>query len=173
MMYDIRPARLEEAALLPAIERSASALFQQITELSWISDDDVQSAEQHVKYIANGTEWVAVNSDNIPVGFLNGEEIGGQFHILEMSVHSAHQRHGIGSRLINQAKLFAIEQGYPTLTLTTFRDVKWNEGFYTHIGFRLIGFDALSDELMQILAKEVESGLPGELRCAMTMELDA
>jgi GNAT superfamily N-acetyltransferase len=173
MMYSTRPALITEAALLPAIERSAGALFRQIPELAWISDGDVQSAEQHAKLIVSGTEWVAVNSDNVPVGFLSGEEIGGRFHIWEMSVHDAHQRYGLGSKLINHAKLFAIERGYPALTLTTFRDVKWNEGFYARIGFRVIRNDELSNELMQILTKEVESGLPGELRCAMSMELDA
>jgi ribosomal protein S18 acetylase RimI-like enzyme len=171
MRYNIRPAILADAALLPAIERSAGELFRQSPNLAWVADGDVQSEEQHVEFIEKGMAWVAVTSKDVPVGFLNGKAVDGQFHIYEVSVHGAHQRHGLGSALVNRAKLFAQDHGYPAVTLTTFRDVEWNDGFYRRVGFRMIEGFQLSNALAEILADEIEVGLPGEARCAMVIEL--
>jgi GNAT superfamily N-acetyltransferase len=170
-IYQIRLAAIDDAPLLPAIERSAGELFRQIPELAWIADDDVQSVERHEEFITNGTAWVAVGEDNTPVGFLNGEVIDRAFHIWETSVHSDHQRQGLGTKLIARAKDYAVAQGLASLTLTTFRGVDWNDVFYNRLGFQWIEQDQLSEALDAILANEASAGLPAKQRCAMTMKL--
>lgn len=172
-VYKIRPANLDDAALLPAIERSAGELFRSNPDLAWVADDEVQSAERHAELIAKGGAWVAVDGNQGPVAFLNGEEIGGCFHIWEMSVHQQHQRQGLGSRLVNHARQYALENGYRALTLTTFKGVDWNDGFYSSLGFGLVRRDQLSAELTQILDNEIKAGLPATRRCAMAMLLKA
>jgi GNAT superfamily N-acetyltransferase len=171
-MYEIRAAKAGDAQLLPPIERSAGELFRSDSELAWIADDDVQDVDTHLNFIANGTAWVAVGPDDAPIAFLNGEAIGGCFHIWEMSVHMDHQRQGLGSKLIETARRYAVDQGYQAMTLTTFRRVAWNEAFYARQGFELVQGHQLSDALSRILADEVAHGLPAERRCAMAMPLE-
>jgi GNAT superfamily N-acetyltransferase len=171
ILYQIRPAKFEDAPLLPLIEQSAGALFRSDPDLAWIADDEGQSAQRHAELIADGAAWVATDSKSAPVAFLNGEEIGGCFHIWEMSVHKDHQRHGLGSQLISHARQYAIEKGYPALTLTTFRGVAWNDAFYHRLGFELVEGEKLSNDLKAILADETKVGLPPERRCAMIMPL--
>lgn len=170
-MYNIRPAKPDDAALLPAVERSAGELFRSDPDLAWVADDAVQGTETHLAFIANGTAWVATGPDDKPVAFLNGEAISGCFHIWEMSVHLDHQRQGLGKKLIAAARDHAIDSGYPAMTLTTFSGVAWNDEFYAQSGFELVEVDRLSDALSQILREEAENGLPAERRCAMIMAL--
>lgn len=171
IVYHIHQARLEDAPLLPPIERSAAELFRSDPDLAWIADDKVQCVETHLGFIATGTAWVALGLDDSPVAFLNAEAISGCLHIWEMSVHTDHQRHGLGSKLIAAAKQHALEQGYRALTLTTFRNVAWNESFYARLGFEVIEHEQLPYELKKILANEAEAGLPAERRCAMALHL--
>jgi GNAT superfamily N-acetyltransferase len=170
-IYEIRLARPEDAILLPAIEHSAGELFRSHPDLGWIADGDVQSAERHLDLIARGAAWVAIGVDGFPVAFLNGEHLGGCFHIWEMSVHRDHQRQGLGSKLIGHAQEYALAEGCLGLSLTTFRQVDWNDVFYRQHGFKLAEGGQLSDELSQILADEAAAGLPADRRCAMVLPL--
>lgn len=58
------------------------------------------------------------------------------------------------------------------VTLTTFRELVWNERFYRKLGFLTLGEEELGSRLAQILAKEATNGLPAERRCAMRLSLD-
>lgn len=169
--YHIRLAKPEDAPMLPPIERSAGGLFRADPDLGWIADHDVQGVDTHLQFIANGTAWVAAEPAGTPVAFLNGEAIGGCFHIWEMSVHMDHQRQGLGSKLIAAARNHAIDKGYQAMTLTTFRDVAWNGPFYARQGFEFVQPDRLSDALSNILGDEAAHGLPSKRRCAMAMPL--
>ena len=61
----------------------------------------------------------------------------------------------------------ATARGLPGVTLTTFRDVPWNEAFYASCGFRTLAADELTPALRDILADEAHAGLPPDRRCAM------
>jgi len=101
------------------------------------------------------------------VAFLSTEVVGGALHIWEFAVELAHQGRGIGRAMIDVAAAFAIERGLPALTLTTFRDVAWNEPFYHRLGFVTLTTDELGDVLRAIVAREIAHGLPADQRCAM------
>ncbi|MGX7743349.1 GNAT family N-acetyltransferase [Rhodopseudomonas parapalustris] len=170
-MIRIRPARDHDIHLLPDIERSSGEIFRQSPGLEWIADDAVQSEEQHRTLIADGVALVAELQSYGVLAFLNGEVTPDALHIWQMSVHRDHQRRGIGRRLIDAAHRLATDHGVTALTLTTFRDVPWNEPYYQRLGFITLGDDDLCPRLRAVLDAEEQAGLPKARRCAMRKPL--
>lgn len=166
-MIKIDTAQQVDAPFLPDIERSSGKAFRQLSHLAWIADDDVQSVERHLELIRMGHAWVA-KSMGRRVGFLNAERFDKSLHIWQMSVHTDFQKRGIGRALIAVAKNAAVSAGLRELTLTTFRDVAWNEPFYASCGFTILTVERLSDHLKNIAEAEGKAGLPLNLRCAMS-----
>ncbi|WP_207935107.1 hypothetical protein [Pseudomonas aeruginosa] len=69
MDYRIRTSRDEDAALLPAIERSAGESFRLLPELAWIADAGVAGVDFHRRLIERGSHWLrpcknAANDDH-------------------------------------------------------------------------------------------------------------
>lgn len=165
----IRPTRADDVALLPNVERSAGKAFLSLPDLAWISSDNALSVERHLEFIAGGYAWVATE-DAVPVGFIGAEKTRDALHIWELAVHLDFQGKGIGRALMDEAMRTAKRDGLPAVTLTTFRDVAWNEPFYRKLGFRTLA-DAMPARLHAILDAEVAQGLPREKRCAMMLSL--
>jgi len=165
----IRPTRADDVALLPNVERSAGKAFLSLPDLAWISSDNALSVERHLEFIAGGYAWVATE-DAVPVGFIGAEKTRDALHIWELAVHLDFQGRGIGRALMDEAMRTAKRDGLPAVTLTTFRDVAWNEPFYRKLGFRTLA-DAMPQRLQAILEAEVAQGLPREKRCAMMLSL--
>jgi len=170
-MIVIRKAAASDAEVLPEIERSAAALFRQIEHLAWIADGAVQSASRHMELIDRGTAWVAADPANEPIGFLGGEVIDCALHIWELSVRSEWQGLGIGRKLVGAARQWAIHERLSSITLTTFRDVRWNEPFYRSLGFSTLQADEIAPSLARLLAAEADAGLAADERCAMIAKL--
>ncbi len=170
MTIRIRPARAEDADLLPEIERSAGALFRTLPDLAWIAGGEVMSVGAHRAFIALGASFVAERDERL-VGFLAGERVADDLHVWELAVHAAHRSHGIGRALMGAACAHARATGCAHVTLTTFRGVAWNEPFYARLGFVTLEGDVRGDFLISILAREAENGLPPERRCAMRLGL--
>ncbi|MEL6876231.1 MAG: GNAT family N-acetyltransferase, partial [Pseudomonadota bacterium] len=61
--------------------------------------------------------------------------------------------------------------GLQDLTLTTFRDVVFNEQFYHRLGYQTLHADQLSPRLQKVLENEEAEGLPADKRCAMRKRL--
>ncbi|ETH87020.1 acetyltransferase, GNAT family [Bordetella pertussis STO1-CHOC-0018] len=80
---------------------------------------------------------------------------------------------GIGGRLVRAAIDAAAAAGLPAITLTTFRDLPWNQPFYARLGFATLQADGLNVRLQAILAREASLGLPAARRCAMRREIAA
>ncbi|KAJ6788541.1 hypothetical protein PWT90_09231 [Aphanocladium album] len=171
--FTIRKTTAADAEKLRVVERSAGQAFHSIPELAWIADDDPQTVQRHLELIETGVSWVAVpeGDDASPVGFLNGQLLDGFLHIWEMSVDQKCQGQGIGKRLMQTAIDHATQRHYRGLTLTTFLDVPWNDGFYKARGFALLETKDVSPSLTQVLNDEARDGLPRERRCAMRLEL--
>ncbi|MFK0087399.1 GNAT family N-acetyltransferase [Pseudomonas sp. NPDC090755] len=168
MTFTLRPARPDDAERLPAIEQSAAQAFLACPGLEWIARDSGLSARQHQTYIAQGWEWLVVDEQDRPWGFICGQDCGEHWHIVELSVHRAQQGQGLGRQLIQRVGDWAREQGYAGLTLTTFATVPWNAPFYARLGFEALGEHQLGDFLQRQLAAEQAHGLSG--RCAMRLE---
>lgn len=166
----IRPARPEDALLLPAIERSAGALFRAVPGLEWIADDDVMSEAAHLRLIARGTVWVAQDDAGALCGFLAAETCGDELHVWELAVDAGHQRMGVGGQLMLAAVRHARAEGGSALTLTTFRGVAWNERWYARVGFHEEPA-VPGSRLHDLLLAEVRHGLPADRRVAMRLPL--
>lgn len=167
----VRAALESDAIVLPAIERSAAEVFRTAPGLGWIADDDVQSEAQHRAHARDGTSWVAVDDRNSPFGFLLAEFCGQDFHICELAVRHDKQGRSAGRALFEAAVQCARQRGMTAVTLTTFRDVRWNELLYQRWGFETLVAETLGERLAEILAKEARRGLPGHQRCAMRLTL--
>ena len=165
----VRPGRLDDAFALPAVERSAGALFATIPELAWIADDHVEDVASHRDHIDAGLEWVVVDHADRPVGFVMAAVEGDALHIDEVCVADGFQRRGAGRALMAAAVEAARARGLAAVTLTTFRDVPWNGPFYARLGFDTLAPADLDPRLAAILKAEGRRGMPMERRIAMRL----
>ncbi|MGH6807205.1 MAG: GNAT family N-acetyltransferase [Ensifer adhaerens] len=168
----IRLTREDDAPALPDIERSSGEAFRSVPELAWIADDDVQSVDAHLDFVRTGLSWVAVDNRDHPLGFLCAEISDGALHIWQLAVRHERQGLGLGRALIAAAIAHAFDRSLAEVTLTTFRELAWNERFYRKLGFLTLDEEGLDARLSQILVKEATYGLPAERRCAMRLPLD-
>ncbi|SNY38381.1 Predicted acetyltransferase [Pseudomonas sp. LAMO17WK12:I6] len=171
MSFVVRRARQNDAAALPAIERSAAELFRTDPTLAWLADTDVASAAQHRQAIDNAYVWVAENTSAQLAGFIRALDFDNQLHIEELSVSLAFQGQGVGRRLVLTAIEHARHEQLRAVTLTTFRDVPWNAPFYQRMGFVEVEPGEHAAHLLDALQKEVEHGFAAERRCAMHLIL--
>ncbi|MGB3739081.1 MAG: GNAT family N-acetyltransferase [Pontixanthobacter sp.] len=164
--WNIRLARPADAVAMPAIERAAGAMFDDIEGLAELARHDAIDPDRLLRYIAKGHCLIA-QSDGRPVGFLANQPFGRELHIWEMNVLPTHQRRGIGSALVRGCLIDARNAGFAAVTLTTFRDVPWNGPFYETLGFDEVTALDAHPRLAGELALEADRGLPAERRCAM------
>ncbi|MDD2058325.1 GNAT family N-acetyltransferase [Pseudomonas sp. GD03860] len=169
MTITLRFAHPADAPLLPAVERAAAQSFAAVPGLQHIASSPVLDADRHLDFILRQHEWVAVDAQDRPLGFLCGQDCGEDWHIVELSVHQAAQGRGLGRRLIATAADWARASGYAGLTLTTFARVPWNAPFYARLGFECLTAEHCSDFLQRQLAAEHAHGLRD--RCAMRLGL--
>ncbi|WP_333989882.1 GNAT family N-acetyltransferase [Pseudomonas sp. S3(2024)] len=172
MSFVVRRARQNDAAALPAIERSAAELFRTDPTLAWLADTDVASAAQHRQAIDNAYVWIAESATARLAGFIRARAIAKQLHIEELSVSQAFQGQGAGRQLVLAAIEHARLQHMHAVTLTTFRDVPWNAPFYQRMGFVEVEPGEHEAHLLDALQKEIEHGFAAERRCAMHLPLD-
>ncbi|OLF54247.1 GNAT family N-acetyltransferase [Pseudomonas chlororaphis] len=170
MNLHIRQAFEADAPQLPTIERSAAGLFRHDAELAWLADAEVTDAVRHLAHIRQQRVWVAV-LDRRVCAFLDAEACADALHIWEISVASHAQGRGIGRRLLETVREQARQQGFSALTLSTFRQLPWNEPFYQRCGFVTLDTEQLEPRLQRILAEEARHGLPTARRCAMRLTL--
>lgn len=168
--YEILPARLAHAPLLPALERAAAALFpaEDLTpedrhEVTPVADLEAASRE--------GRLWVAVDERGSPVGFALGDTLDGVAHLAELDVHPDHGRQGLGRALVARVVAWARSRGYEAVTLTTFRHLPFNAPFYESAGFRILEEGEITQGLAEVLEEEEAQGL--SKRVAMRLELSA
>ncbi|HEX8870221.1 MAG TPA: GNAT family N-acetyltransferase, partial [Lentzea sp.] len=123
----IRLAQPAELPYLQEIENASGEVFRDVG-MPEIADDDPMSLEA----LAEHEVWVAVGADGVPLAFLAAGDVDGATHIHQVSVHPSHARQGIGAALIEH-----VTRDRP-VTLTTFRDVPWNEPYYARLGFTTV-----------------------------------
>lgn len=116
-----------------------------------------------------GALLVAVDKDDRPLGFAALDVVDGVGHIAELDVEPARHGQGIGTMLIEAACGWAVGRGYPAISLTTFREVRWNGPYYTSRRFVELAPNERGPGLQAILDDEARRGL--ERRCAMRRQL--
>lgn len=168
--YSFRPAQAKDLPHLPEIESAAAQLFRD-TEYFALADDSPPDVVRFTSWLQDGTIWVAVDSQEHVIGFAVGGEVDGQGFLMELDVHPAHGRRGIGRRLIELVRDWGKERGYEALQLSTFVDVAWNAPYYERLGFRIMTEDEISPGLLRIRLEEAASGLNVARRVFMTLPI--
>ncbi|MBQ0266971.1 GNAT family N-acetyltransferase [Providencia huaxiensis] len=170
-MANVRLATTLDAKSLPTVEASAGQAFTSIEKYQWLAEGDGQTEQDHLGFISEQLEWVAVNDCDEPIGFINAESHHTSLHICEVSVCQQWQGQGLGKKLIKQVLDAALARKITVVTLTTCRDVPWNAPYYQRLGFKILEINELTTELQAILQSEVDAGFAAEDRCAMAISL--
>lgn len=167
--YVIALAQQEHIRMLSEIERSAAAQFPEdllTPEIRAIAVPVGQLEAAH----AEGRLWTAVTKTGCPIGFAIAIRESNSAFLEEVDVHPAHQRKGLGRRLIQSVIGWAQTQKLSCVTLTTFEYVPWNAPFYSKLGFRKLAEHELNQHLRERLQAERRQGL--NQRVAMQFTLD-
>jgi GNAT superfamily N-acetyltransferase len=130
MKRDIRPARPDELALLPPIEAAADTMFLSLGIGPLPGPGSVEDL---------AAALVVLVDDDGPTGFARLDALAGGAHLEQLSVAPDQGRRGTGRALLRAACAWTADNGYPELTLATYRDVPWNGPFYASEGFAEIG----------------------------------
>ncbi|MBE9155852.1 GNAT family N-acetyltransferase [Nodosilinea sp. LEGE 06152] len=157
--YQIRSARREELPQLAAIEQSAAALFAD-TPYAFLVEAAPLPFEVVLERFQAGQVWVAIADQAAVVGYAVTQPVDQTLYLQEIDVDPAHGRRGIGSALISAVSLWANHQGYPALSLSTFRTIPWNAPFYARLGFQPLDEAELSAGFQHIREQEAQAGLP-------------
>jgi len=165
----IEPARPEQLPALQGIEREAGRRFAGLGLVDHLLDETL-SLDELSAHQAAGRVWVVV-ADGQPIGFAVADVVAGTAHLEELDVLPAFGRQGHGRRLVEHVCHWAEAQGYPALTLSTFRDVPWNAPLYARWGFRVIEANEIGPELLQLRQRERALGIPIEARVLMRRDL--
>jgi GNAT superfamily N-acetyltransferase len=115
--------------------------------------------------------WVAVAPDDAPVGFAYTRWLGDEPHLEELDVHPDHGHRGLGTQLVRVFLSWAGSRGATGVTLSTFRDIPWNELFYARLGFRALAATELTAPMLELVASETRKGLPADRRVLMRLAL--
>lgn len=164
--YMIELAVENDLCAIPAIEQAAAAIF---------SEDDLPP---EIRFLVTDKEtlidaqsekrlWMALDDNEIAVGFALARVIDGYAHLDEMDVHPDHGRRGVGSQLLDTVISWARAGGFPGITLITFRHLPWNAPFYERHGFVQIDDQDTSSGLRDLICEEAEAGLEPRNRVAM------
>jgi GNAT superfamily N-acetyltransferase len=170
--YTIRFARAEELTRLAQIERAAAILFID-TPYAFLVDAEPLSLDFVRQRFQAGQLWVAVDRDDVVVGFAITREVDRTIYLQEMDVDPKHGQRGIGTALIETISDWAKFHRYGTISLSTFSDLPWNAPFYAKLGFRMLEESELTIGFQQIRRQEMEAGLPISERVIMHCQLQS
>jgi GNAT superfamily N-acetyltransferase len=129
----IRDARRDEAAVLEALQRRSSDVWEQYREQLAAHPDVIELPQA---FIDNGWVRVAADEDDTPFGFSvvipddgAADELDGLF------VEPEHMGRGVGRALVEDAVTRSSARGANALEVTAGPA----QGFYERTGFRVIG----------------------------------
>lgn len=168
----VRPVREQDLPALREIERASGQRYRDVG-LDAVADDEPAPIEVLAAYAQADRAWVAVEADDVPVGYILVDEVDSAAHIEQVSVLPDHQGRGLGRALIERVCQWAVSQSLTALTLTTFGHVPWNRPLYEHLGFRVLAEGEIGPGLRAIRAAEATHGLDPALRVVMRRELAA
>ena len=168
--YTIAAARLEDLSRLSAIELAAARLLEGHAPEAALNETTGLNVLERAQ--RDGRLWVTLAND-VPVGFAHVEMIGSDaVHLEEIDVHPDHGRRGLGARLVLRVCEWAAAQGYGSVTLTTFRDLRWNMPFYAQLGFAVVPPCQLTAGLRAVVDDETRCGLDPARRVVMERKLE-
>ncbi len=167
--YELDVARPQDLPFLPSIEKAAATLLRGYAPESVLESTTPQSVLEDAQ--THARLWV-VRTQGVPVGFAHVELLEPTVaHLQEIDVHPQHGRRGLGTRLVTAVCTWAARKKFQFVTLTTFRDVRFNMPFYRRLGFEVIAPEDLGAALTSIIEQESRRGLDASGRVAMRRRL--
>lgn len=169
----IRDALLSDLETCASIELSAAKRFLQAEPAALravADDDDTLNVETLSNSIAEGLCFIS-EIDNQPVGFIALTQYQNSWYIEEMCVVEHAQSQGVGNGLLAYIKMLAEIKRIPSLNLISFRDVVWNQPFYTKNGYLSMTEDRLSDQFLTLWHKDNQS-FDADLRVCMQLKIN-
>jgi GNAT superfamily N-acetyltransferase len=163
---------MDDLATLVGIEAAAGAAFRDLG-MDAVADDDPGSVEDLAPYAEAGRAFVAVDTEDRPVGYLLVDALDGAAHIEQVSVHPDHARRRIGCALIEHAAWWARSRRLGALTLTTYLEVPWNGPYYERLGFSYLAAEEETPGLRAIRIREQARGLDAWPRACMRLPLQS
>lgn len=168
--FSIRPARLSDIRLLGEVERSAAQIFRS-ANLHSLADGPTVDTEFLAAMARSQHLWLAVNRNDEPIGFVGGENIESNFHLVEISVAQPYQGRGVGKILMGQMIEEVRRMGYKAITLTTYRNLPWNGPWYARMGFNEVRIVDMPPEYWKVWQIETQHGFNMSTRCLMRMKI--
>lgn len=139
-----------------------------------VADDPPPPVGHLEAYRAEGRLWVAVlPPGDEPVGYAQASLVDGAAHLDQLSVHPAHQRRGMGRRLVDHVDTWAADRGLPAMTLSTFTEVPWNGPWYQRLGFTVVPDAEWGPGLRRVRERERRAGLDVDRRQLMRRPVGA
>lgn len=164
--YTIRLAEQLDIPALIAADRAASEMFRStglIPDMAAIPESipvDILAEAIDLKHMIVAADGAG------PVGFALVQPIENTLYLDQISVDPTHGRKGLGTALLREVYQKAIDSEYASVTLSTFRNVKWNGPFYRRAGFKEIARRHMADWMLEIEAAQSET-MDVSQRCFM------
>lgn len=152
--YSVRHANPGELSALIAIDDAASRLYETVGITFDMAENHpfvVAESERWAGAIENGLAYVAVDPEDVPVGFITLKRVDNEPYLDQLSVHPDFMRQGLGTQLLNRAIQWS---GDRPLWLTTYAHVRWNKPFYERNGFFQVPINQCGPELLAILDEQ-------------------
>jgi GNAT superfamily N-acetyltransferase len=165
-MIRMRASRPDDGPVLREIERSTGEQFRGIG-MEAVADDEPMSVAELAAYAIGARSWVGVDPDDQPVAYVLVDEVDGNAHVAQISVLPESQGCGVGRRLLEQVRAWAMRADFPAITLTTFSAVPWNQPLYEHLGFVVLSEEEIGPELQMVRRHESKVGLDPAARVCM------
>lgn len=164
-------ARKEQLFRIPIIQRSAAGMFS-AADLPDHIRYGVTNPRTLRRACAESRLWVALDSNAEVVGFALVDIVDDIAHLDELGVLPASGRQGIGTRLIETVIAWSRANGFPGLTLVTFRHLPWNAPFYKKLGFIELSPANTSAGLKDLLDAEARAGVDIRMRIGMILRFE-
>lgn len=169
-MAAIRLARTEDLVHLGMLESRAAQRYREVGLVA-IADGPTLPETMLAAACATRRLFVAIDSNDLPIGMLLWSVTDGELHIEELSVDPDHQGAGIGTALLERVAEQARRLGFPSVSLRTFRDVAWNAPYYARRGYVEVPELSLGPEMWRKIGQEEAAGFDVRRRTTMRLGL--
>uniref|UniRef100_A0A2A4YTC1 N-acetyltransferase domain-containing protein n=1 Tax=OCS116 cluster bacterium TaxID=2030921 RepID=A0A2A4YTC1_9PROT len=168
----IRDALLSDIETCQAIEQDAEKRFltSDIKAIRDVVGKGGMSAEALAAAINNELCFIA-EIDQQPVGFIALTQYIDSWYIEEINVVEHAQSQGVGNGLLAYIKMLAEIKRIASINLITFKDVEWNQPYYTKKGYLSMAQERLSEQFLALWQQDNQH-FAAELRVCMQLKID-
>lgn len=168
--YAIRERLPGDDEFLVAAENAANRLLAG-HGYPQLADDGFPDVAAFREMVGSGAVFVAVDLGGTSVGYAVAKPLGGWSHLRELAVHPGHGRKGLGRALVAAVIEAARTMGCEGVSLSTFRDVPFNQPFYASLGFVELPPAGAPARLAEAFRSEVPAGIDPARRVLMVLPL--